>query len=126
MQGGSARGVPLTAFTLLAFIEAEEGSKFSINRNNAIDYLVRNIPTDPYQLSLVAYALAKADHPGARGALARLDALAMEEGKIRRTVRPRDCCLSHRHHQSDSRRDVMSMSLYSIYVKQNFYFSVVK
>ena len=84
MQGGSARGVPLTAFTLLAFLDAEEGSQFTSSKNNAIDYLVRNIPTDPYQLSLVAYALAKANHPGAPGALARLSRMATEEGEMER------------------------------------------
>ncbi|KAF0289583.1 CD109 antigen [Amphibalanus amphitrite] len=88
MQGGSARGVPLTAFTLLAFLDSEEGSQFSNAKNNAIDYLVRNIPTDPYELSVVAYALAKAGHPGAPGALARLSRMASEEDDMRWWEKP--------------------------------------
>ncbi|XP_043228015.1 CD109 antigen-like isoform X2 [Amphibalanus amphitrite] len=88
MQGGSARGVPLTAFTLLAFLDSEEGSQFSNAKNNAIDYLVRNIPTDPYELSVVAYALAKAGHPGAPGALVRLSRMATEEDDMRWWEKP--------------------------------------
>lgn len=95
MQGGSARGVPLTAFTLLAFLAADEGSQFAANINRGIDYLVRNPPSDPYELAVVAYALALADHPGARGALARLDAMAEEQGE--RNGSERHCTLAAAH-----------------------------
>jgi len=114
MQGGAARGVPLTAFTLLAFLEAEEGSEFATAVNSAIDFLVRNIPTEPYPLSLVAYSLAKADHPGARSALARLDAMASEEDDARWWESPLESLRNTSHWYGKTRPLDIEMTSYAL------------
>ncbi|XP_011863302.1 PREDICTED: CD109 antigen-like isoform X2 [Vollenhovia emeryi] len=66
MQGGAAKGLALTAYTLIAFLENEESvGKYRNTINKAVDYIVRNMEglNDTYALSLCAYALNLAKHP---------------------------------------------------------------
>lgn len=66
MQGGSAKGLALTAYTLIAFLENQKATPLFRNTiNKAIDYLVRNLPgvEDPYALAICSYALHLAQHP---------------------------------------------------------------
>jgi CD109 antigen len=66
MQGGAAKGLALTAYTLITFLENEESvGKYRNIVNKAVDYIVRNMEglNDTYALSLCAYALNLAKHP---------------------------------------------------------------
>lgn len=65
MQGGSGKGVALTAYTLLAFLENKSTIPAHRNAvNKAMDYIVRNLEglDDVYALAVAAYALQVADH----------------------------------------------------------------
>ncbi|VVC42395.1 Alpha-2-macroglobulin, thiol-ester bond-forming,Alpha-macroglobulin, receptor-binding,Alpha-2- [Cinara cedri] len=96
MQGGSAKGLALTAYTLIAFLENQKGAPVYRNTiNRAIDYLVRNLPgvEDPYALAICSYALHLADHPQKNVAfnLLELKATVVDEKKWwKRMDRPTD------------------------------------
>ncbi|KAG7209379.1 hypothetical protein KM043_015478 [Ampulex compressa] len=86
MQGGAAKGLALTAYTAIAFLENTEFvEKYRNTINKAIDYIVRNMDTldDVYSLSLCAYALNLAKHPFETPAFNLLEsrALANEDMK---------------------------------------------
>ena len=78
MQGGSGKGVPLTAYVLLAFLENKAGFRHGATMNNAVDFLVKELPnlTDPYALSLVTYVLHLAENPSRDAAFDMLQAKA--------------------------------------------------
>ncbi|XP_027843967.2 CD109 antigen-like isoform X1 [Aphis gossypii] len=66
IQGGSSKGLALTAYTLIAFLENQKATPVYRNTiNRAVDYLVRNLPgvEDPYAIAICSYALHLADHP---------------------------------------------------------------
>lgn len=87
MQGGSARGLALTAYTLIAFLENQKATPVYRNTiNRAIDYLVRNLPgvEDPYALAICSYALHLADHPQKNVAFNLLELKATVVGKSSR------------------------------------------
>lgn len=84
MQGGSARGLALTAYTLIAFLENQKATPVYRNTiNRAIDYLVRNLPgtDDPYALAICSYALHLADHPEKNVAFNLLELKANNAGE---------------------------------------------
>ncbi|XP_050529257.1 CD109 antigen-like isoform X2 [Daktulosphaira vitifoliae] len=96
MQGGSAKGLALTAYTLIAFLENQKATPLFRNTiNKAIDYLVRNLPgvEDPYALAICSYALHLAQHPEKNIAfnLLELKANTLDEKKWwKRMERPTD------------------------------------
>ncbi|XP_055324613.1 thioester-containing protein 1 allele S1-like [Sitodiplosis mosellana] len=67
MQGGSSKGVALTAYTAIAFLKNKKSKdwKYQETVNRAIINIVSNIEyiNDPYSRAIVAYALQLADHP---------------------------------------------------------------
>lgn len=84
MQGGSSRGLALTAYTLIAFLENQKATPVYRNTiNRAIDYIVRNLPglEDPYTLAVCSYALHLADHPDKNIAFNLLELKANTAGK---------------------------------------------
>ncbi|KAL6449226.1 hypothetical protein ACFW04_000704 [Cataglyphis niger] len=86
MQGGAAKGLALTAYTLIAFLENEDsGGKYRNTINKAIDYIVRNMEglNDTYALSLCAYALNLAKHPYETSAFNFLESMAMTKQGIK-------------------------------------------
>lgn len=90
MQGGSARGLALTAYTLIAFLENQKTTPVYRNTvNRAIDYLVRNLPgvEDPYALAVCSYALHLADHPEKNVAFNLLELKANAVGECSVTIR---------------------------------------
>ncbi|XP_066596179.1 CD109 antigen-like isoform X2 [Prorops nasuta] len=67
MQGGAAKGLALTAFTLIAFLEKPDSSdKFRNTINKGVNYVIRNMEDlderDVYALSLCTYVLNLARH----------------------------------------------------------------
>ncbi|XP_011686942.1 PREDICTED: CD109 antigen-like isoform X7 [Wasmannia auropunctata] len=80
MQGGAAKGLALTAYTLIAFLENEESvGTYRNTINKAVDYIVRNMDglNDTYALSLCAYALNLAKHPQETSAFNFLESKAI-------------------------------------------------
>jgi CD109 antigen len=66
MQGGSAKGLALTAYTLITFLENRSStSRFSNVINKAVDYIVRNMDglNDTYAIAICSYALHLYQHP---------------------------------------------------------------
>ncbi|XP_015122489.1 CD109 antigen isoform X1 [Diachasma alloeum] len=66
MQGGAAKGLALTAYTLTAFLENPEAQqKYRNTINKGVDYIVRNMEglDDLYALSICVYVLNLAKHP---------------------------------------------------------------
>lgn len=80
MQGGSGKGgVPLTAYVLLAFLEADEQNP------SAVKYLEQNLKSiedDPYALAITAYALQLAKSDSREDALKLLEKHAITEGTL--------------------------------------------
>ncbi|KAK2720960.1 hypothetical protein QYM36_004745 [Artemia franciscana] len=78
MQGGAAKGVPLTAYALLAFLEKSNGQD---NHKDTIDkakrFLRGELPNmrDPYVIAVSAYALNLAEDSG------QFDAFELLESK---------------------------------------------
>ncbi|XP_064609434.1 CD109 antigen-like [Liolophura sinensis] len=83
MQGGAARGTPLTAYALIAIYEQEAlSTENAVARRNAINrarsYLEAEVSSvsDVYALSIVSYALKLVNSQEANRAFTRLQALA--------------------------------------------------
>lgn len=86
MQGGSGKGLPLTAYTLLTFLEnKKEFPEFQNAINKATDYLVRNLENlaDNYGISIVAYAFQLLGNTAKDFVLTRLDSRATNEGDFK-------------------------------------------
>jgi len=83
MQGGSAKGVPLTAYVLLAFLENKAQSRHGDSMNKAVDFLVKELPSirDAYSLALVTYALHLAENPSRNAAFDMLQTKADNTNK---------------------------------------------
>ncbi|XP_055306081.1 CD109 antigen-like isoform X2 [Sitodiplosis mosellana] len=67
MQGGSSKGIALTAYTVIAFLENKKSNdwKYEETVTKAMNNIVSNIEniTDSYSRAIVAYALQLAYHP---------------------------------------------------------------
>jgi CD109 antigen len=91
MQGGSAGGVALTAYVLIALLENSDNSlvnqaEFSSARINAVRYLVSQLSaasSDPYALSIITFALTLANSSSADTAFQQLNALAIAKDGMR-------------------------------------------
>ncbi|KAL0108702.1 hypothetical protein PUN28_014092 [Cardiocondyla obscurior] len=91
MQGGAAKGLALTAYTLIAFLENEESvGKYRNTVNKAVDYIVRNMEglNDTYALSLCAYALNLAKHPYETSAFNFLESKAVTKQGLKWWSKP--------------------------------------
>ncbi|XP_020282986.1 CD109 antigen-like isoform X2 [Pseudomyrmex gracilis] len=91
MQGGAAKGLALTAYTLIAFLENEDAVvKYRNTINKAVDYIVRNLEdlNDTYALSLCAYALNLANHPYETSAFNYLESKAMTKQDLKWWSKP--------------------------------------
>lgn len=76
MQGGSAKGLALTAYVLTAFLQGKDATfKYQDTAKKALDYLVENLPSqdDPYAIAITAHALHLAEHPAKDKAFKMLD-----------------------------------------------------
>lgn len=65
MQGGSGKGVALTAYVLTAFLENRDiETTYDVTINKAIDYVTKSLEAqhDIYALAVAAYALQLAEH----------------------------------------------------------------
>lgn len=91
MQGGAAKGLALTAFTLIAFLEnADSSEKYRNTINKGIDYVVRNMNDleDVYALSICTYALNLAKHPYESTAFNLLEAKATTKDDLKWWSKP--------------------------------------
>ncbi|XP_076663393.1 CD109 antigen isoform X2 [Andrena cerasifolii] len=91
MQGGAAKGLALTAFTLIAFLEnADSNGKYRNTINKGIDYIVRNINEvdDAYALSICTYALNLAKHPFENTAFTLLESKAKAKEDLKWWSKP--------------------------------------
>nr|CAD7195115.1 unnamed protein product [Timema douglasi] len=79
MQGGAAKGLALTAYTLIAFLENQKDVPLYQNTiSKAMDYIVRNIDgqDDVYAIAMCSYALQLANHPSKESTFNLLEAKA--------------------------------------------------
>jgi CD109 antigen len=95
MQGGASKGVPLTAYVLIALLENFEdrpnnADSLTSQLRDAIDKATRrligeieNVKTDAYAMALMTYALTLAGDDNADAALGYLNDLAIEKGGIK-------------------------------------------
>ncbi|XP_050479205.1 thioester-containing protein 1 allele R1-like isoform X2 [Bombus huntii] len=91
MQGGAAKGLALTAFTLITFLEnSDSNGKYRNTINKGIDYIVRNMNdlNDTYALSICTYALNLAKHPYETAAFNLLESKAMTKEDIKWWSKP--------------------------------------
>lgn len=92
MQGGSGKGVPLTAYVLLAFLENKAGLRYGPSMQKAAEFLVKELPSiiDPYAMALVTYVLHLAEVPSMETAFDMLQAKANNtEDEFRFWSKPR-------------------------------------
>lgn len=87
MQGGSSKGVALTAYTLIAFLENERLAKrFQPVIDNALQYIVERFDDleDNYALAIATYAVQMAKHPLKDAMLTKLESKAVNinDGKM--------------------------------------------
>lgn len=83
MQGGSGKGLALTAYTLLTLLENKQvHPEFDNNINRALDYLVKNLDNldDVYAIAITAYALQLANHNAKNFIFTRLESRAQTDG----------------------------------------------
>lgn len=76
MQGGSSKGLGLTAYVLITFLENEvEAKNYQSTISRALDYILKNTENlnDNYSLAIVAYALQLAKHNMKDSLLENLD-----------------------------------------------------
>ncbi|XP_034235917.1 pregnancy zone protein-like isoform X2 [Thrips palmi] len=86
MQGGSAKGLALTAYVLTAFLQEKDATfKHQDAAKKALDYLVKNMASldDPYAIAITTYALHLAGHPSKDEAFKMLDARAQSARGLR-------------------------------------------
>lgn len=91
MQSGSGKGVALTAYTILAFLENKSTIPAHRNSvNKAMDYIVRNLEglDDVYALAVAAYALQIADHNAKDYVLRVLDSRAIVKDGQKHWAKP--------------------------------------
>ncbi|XP_076245134.1 thioester-containing protein 1 allele R1 isoform X2 [Calliopsis andreniformis] len=91
MQGGAAKGLALTAFTVIAFLEnLNSNGKYRNTINKGIDYIVRNMNEldDTYALSICTYALNLAKHPFEDTAFNLLESKAMAKDDLKWWSKP--------------------------------------
>ena len=82
MQGGSSKGIALTAYTLITFLENKEmKEKYQETINKAVNYVVKNFDQldDNYSLSIATYALQLANHPSKASFLTKLSSLSEDK-----------------------------------------------
>lgn len=83
LQSDSSEGIPLTAFTVIAFLENRDYvDRFNHTIHKALDYIDRKFSnlTDNYALSIATYALALGKHPSAVDFLKELMEKTLQEG----------------------------------------------
>ncbi|XP_046385261.1 CD109 antigen-like [Ischnura elegans] len=85
VQGNTTKALPLTAFTLLTFIESQKSITKPVHQNTinkALDYIVKNLDgvEDAYAISLCSYALHMARHPVKETAFHLLESKAKTNG----------------------------------------------
>ncbi|RLU17946.1 hypothetical protein DMN91_010186 [Ooceraea biroi] len=124
MQGGAAKGLALTAYTLIAFLENENSiAKYRNPINKAVDYIVRNIEglNDTYALSLCAYALNLAKHPYETPAFNFLESKAMTKQDLKWWSKPIPKDDKNPHYALPRSVDV-EMSSYALlsYLRRNY------
>ncbi|KAK0179673.1 hypothetical protein PV327_005405 [Microctonus hyperodae] len=91
MQGGAAKGLALTAFTLTAFLENPDAiGTYRNTINKGVDYIVRNMDglDDIYALSLCTYVLNFALHPYEDAAFNLLESKAMTKEDMKWWSKP--------------------------------------
>lgn len=86
MQGGSGKGIALTAYVLTAFLESRDiETTYEPTINKAIDYIIRSLESqqDIYAMAVAAYALQLAKHPNKDNILDQLLRKATTKGKLK-------------------------------------------
>ncbi len=86
MQGGASKGISLTAYVLITFLENknyENDYKNTINR--ALDYIVRNFNQldDDYSLAIASYALQLSRHGSREAFFSKLDSRAKNKNEMK-------------------------------------------
>lgn len=79
MQGGASKGIALTAYTLITFLENEKHSRrYSGTIEKAIEFILANIGNinDNYSLAIASYALQLAQNQEKSSFLSKLDGKA--------------------------------------------------
>ncbi|XP_070505052.1 CD109 antigen-like [Chironomus tepperi] len=79
MQGGASKGIALTAYTLITFLEAKDhNEKYKDVINKALNYVIENLDqlNDTYSLAIANYALQLNKHEQKDMLLAKLNAKA--------------------------------------------------
>ncbi|CRK99838.1 CLUMA_CG013142, isoform D [Clunio marinus] len=86
MQGGSSKGIALTAYTLITFLENDKLSKeYQETIDKALNYVFHNLNNldDSYSLAIAAYALQLAKHSGKDSLLSKLEQTAVNENGMK-------------------------------------------
>ncbi|KAK2163266.1 hypothetical protein NP493_1472g00002 [Ridgeia piscesae] len=85
MQGGSSKGLPLTAYVLVALVENKDAPMLKSRLDNAIASAMAHLEREmddiaPYALAIVTYALTASKSSRAAEALEKLNHIAIKAG----------------------------------------------
>ncbi|KAG5667283.1 hypothetical protein PVAND_015269 [Polypedilum vanderplanki] len=86
MQGGSSKGIALTAYTLITFLENEKSmQKYQEVIQKALNYIVENEEDlkDIYSLAIATYAFQLANHEHKKSFIARLDKMSVSKDGLK-------------------------------------------
>lgn len=86
MQGGASKGIALTAYTLITFLEAKDHkAMYNKTIDKALKYITDNLDQleDTYSLAIANYALQLANHEKKDMLLAKLNAKAENKGGLK-------------------------------------------
>jgi CD109 antigen len=91
MQGGSSKGLALTAYVLITLLEKKEAQvTYSKEITKAIDYIVLNLKSldDVYSIAITAYALQLANHAKKGEVLTLLNSRSTNKNGLKYWERP--------------------------------------
>lgn len=86
MQGGASKGIALTAYTLITFLENKNfADDYRGTVNRALDYIVRNFNQldDNYSLAIASYALQLSRHGSREAFFSKLDSKAVNKDNMK-------------------------------------------
>jgi len=89
LQGGSSKGIGLTAYVLTTFLEAHNAEEYKDEVNNGLRFIKNNIDdlNDTYSLAIVSYALQLAKDPShdslKKTLLEKLDSKSVKESQMK-------------------------------------------
>ena len=85
MQGGASKGLALTAYTLITFLEYKNSETYKTAIDKAVAYIAKNVDSleDNYSLAIATYALQLAKHELKDSLMSKLESKAENKNGLK-------------------------------------------